>query len=228
MEFTETLLSIEKNLFLFLNSYHTPFWDSFMWVYTSKYVWIPLVVVLFSVFVYRIKWKEAVLLVACAVLVGVLCDQISVSIIKPLVERLRPSHHPELQYCVEIVNNYRGGRYGFVSAHAANGFGIALFTSLIFRIRKYTYISFLWATISSYSRIYLGVHFISDVVGGMIVGLIVGWGMYYLYITGRRYILKVPEECLKVSVISKLRVNILSYSILVIICSILIYAAMDY
>lgn len=168
MSLVEKILPYERELFLWLNDHHTPpYWDTFMWLYSGKVIWLPLAVVALVVFVYKVKWREALLIIICAVLVGMLCDYFSANIIKPFFERLRPTHHPDFQSFVEIVNDYRGGgRYGFISNHAANGFGIVVFTSLLFRYRYFTLTMVLWATTTAYSRIYLGVHFISDVVGG--------------------------------------------------------------
>lgn len=195
-----------------------------MWIYSGKLIWLPLVIVCFFIFVYKIKWQEAVLLILSMVLVGVLCDQSSASLIKPFFERLRPSHHPDFEYCVEIVKGYRGGRYGFVSSHAANGFGVVTFTSLLLRYRWHTIVIIFWALLTSYSRIYLGVHFISDIAGGMIVGVISGFIVYYVYLACRRYVLKVPSDQLKVSVISQQRAQILIATILGTILCIAIYS----
>ena len=113
-EFAEDLLPIERDFFLWLNDAHTSYWDVFMFIYSGKLIWVPLVVVCLGVFVYKVKWQEALVLVFCAVLVGVLCDQISASVIKPMFERLRPSHHPDFRDLVELVRDKRGGRYGFI------------------------------------------------------------------------------------------------------------------
>ena len=221
----EALLPYERNLFLWLNDMHASYWDVFMWIYSGKAIWIPLVVSCFIIFVYKVKWKEAVLVILCAALVGLLCDQVSVGIIKPFFERLRPTHHPDFKNFVEIVHGYRGGRLGFVSAHAANGFGVVVFSSLLFRYRPYTIAITLWALITCYSRIYLGVHFITDILGGIIVGGLVGLLVYYIYIAGRQYILKIPKEDLRKPVFSRLRARFLIGTIITLVVSIAIYSA---
>lgn len=225
MSLVERILPYERNLFLWLNDQHTSYWDVFMWIYSGKLVWLPLAIVAIGVFVYKIKWKEALLLLLCAVLVGVLCDYVSSSLIKPFFERLRPTHHPDFQNYVDTVRNYRGGKYGFISNHAANGFGIVAFTSLLFRYKYYTITVLLWACITGYSRIYLGVHFVSDVVGGAIWGALVGISMYYVYLTSRKYILKVPKEEFEIPVYTKVRAQILMCTIWVLVISIAIYSA---
>jgi undecaprenyl-diphosphatase len=90
---------------------------------------------------------------------------------KPYFGRLRPSHDPALDGLVHIVNDYRGGLYSFASSHAANAFGVSFFLWLT--VRKslgWIWIMFIWATIFSYSRIYLGVHYPADIVVGALLG----------------------------------------------------------
>lgn len=225
MSFVEKILPYERNLFLWLNDHHTAYWDTFMFLYSGKLIWLPLVIVAFGVFVFKIKWKEALVLLLCAALIGLLCDYVSGALIKPYFERFRPTHHPDFKEFVDIVNGYRGGRYGFISNHAANGFGIVTFTSLLFRYRYLTIAMIIWATTTAYSRIYLGVHFISDVVGGAVWGTIIGFLVYYIYLTSRQYILKVPKEELKTPIYSKGRAKIIILTIILTIIYIAIHSA---
>lgn len=225
MSLVEKILPFERDLFLWLNGHHTEYWDNFMYLYSGKAIWLPLAAVSLFVFVYKIKWKEAVLVLACAVLVGLFCDYISAEFIKPYFERLRPTHHPDFAALVETVNGQKGGKYGFISNHAANGFGVAVLSSLLFRNKFYTLTIFLWALTTAYSRIYLGVHFISDVVGGAIWGSLIGFLAYYIYLTSRRHILKVPEEELKTPVYSAVRSYAIVGTIWLTILFIFIYSA---
>lgn len=224
MSLVERILPYEREFFLWLNDPHTAYFDVFMWIYSGKLIWVPLAVIALGVFVYKTKWKEALLVIICAVFLGLLCDLISAQVIKPFFERLRPTHHPDFSAVVEIVNNYRGGRYGFISNHAANGFGIVAFTSLLFKYRYYTITILLWAVTTGYSRIYLGVHFFSDVIGGAIWGTMAGVFVYYIYLTSRKYILKVPDEELKVPVYSKDRAKILICTIILSVLFIAVYS----
>jgi undecaprenyl-diphosphatase len=180
----EQELDYERNTFLMLNGGHSPFEDQFYWLFSGKIVWIPVVLVFIAVLFYKNKnhWKEAALILLAIVLLVTLCDQFVSGFCKPFFHRFRPTHHPEFMNDVQTVFNYRGGKYGFISGHAANGFGFLTFTALIFRYKIYTFAVFLWAAITAYSRIYLGVHFISDIVGGMFAGVFIGWIMYRLYI----------------------------------------------
>ena len=102
-------------------------------------------------------------------------------ILKPWVARLRPTHNPEIADLIHTVNGYRGGRYGFVSSHAANAATFVTFTALVFRNRFYTILLTLWAFLTAYSRVYLGVHYVGDVLCGALVGVLVGVGVYAVF-----------------------------------------------
>ncbi|HOK51438.1 MAG: phosphatase PAP2 family protein [Bacteroidales bacterium] len=177
------LNQFDTQLFLWLNQLHAPWLDPIMWFFSLTKVWIPFYLLLAGWIVYYYRRMSWVILIAIGLNIF-LSDRISSGIIKPAVCRLRPSHEPSLQHRVHIVNDYRGGKYGFVSSHAANSFALAMFLSLLFKRRRWIILFFLWAFLVSYSRIYLGVHYPGDIVGGALVGigcsLIVFWGLRHL------------------------------------------------
>lgn len=175
----DTLIQLDKELFMWFNSHNTPFWDVVMMFFTRKEFWIPLYLLLLYQ-IYKVKGKEAIYWILGAFLLVFLCDQISTRLFKDVFERFRPSHDPSLEGVVNLVSGYKGGRFGFVSSHATNSFGFALFTSLLFRNKLYTFFIFTWSLLVVYTRIYLGVHFPGDIIGGMILGLILGYGVYRL------------------------------------------------
>jgi undecaprenyl-diphosphatase len=171
MELIHSLNTWDTNLFLALNGCHSVFFDRFMSVFSGKFVWIPLY--LSVLYVVIKQWKnEAVWIVLALVLCIVISDQVASGLIKHLVQRPRPSHNESLNAVIHLVNGYRGGMYGFVSSHASNSIGFALLSSLIFRQKLYVYVLFLWAVVTSYSRIYLGVHYPLDILGGDVVGVL--------------------------------------------------------
>ncbi|MDR0834304.1 MAG: phosphatase PAP2 family protein [Candidatus Symbiothrix sp.] len=178
----EQELVVERGLFFFLNGHHTAFWDDFFWLVSDKWAWVPFYACFLFVFAYKKHWKELVPVLLALALVIVLCDQIASGWVKPFVHRFRPTHHPDFQNLVQTVRDYRGGTYGFFSSHAANAFGLAVFTSLLFKNRKFTCTMLLFAGLTGYSRLYLGVHFVSDVVVGALVGSGVAWLIYTVYV----------------------------------------------
>lgn len=185
-ELVESILPHERELFLFLNGGHTVFWDHVMWIISKTNIWFPFYGLVILFLFYKTPWKQAALSLLFFVLMAVLCDQISSGLFKPFFERLRPTHHPDFKDYVTIVNGYRANGFSFISGHATNSLGFAVFLSLLYRHRWVTVIAFIWALSISYSRIYLGVHFISDVVTGMLVGTLVGLFSYSLLIALRK------------------------------------------
>jgi undecaprenyl-diphosphatase len=180
-EFVESLLPLERNLFFALNGSDSMYLDNIMWTLSGRFVWIPLFLFILIIFFYKMPWKSALIVSVFFILVLVLSDQVSSSLFKPLFERFRPTHHPDFKDLVDIVNGYRGGRFGFISGHATNAFGLSVFLSLIFKNRLVTLSTLLWATLNSYTRIYLGVHFISDIIAGALVGTILALILYWFY-----------------------------------------------
>ena len=156
-----------------------------MWLYSGKAVWLPLAAFILIVLLYKKKWRESILILLAIVLVVTFCDQFASHVCKPIFTRFRPTHHPDFMDQVKTVFDYRGGKYGFISSHAANAFGFATFMSLLFRYRLFTWTIFLWAALTAYTRVYLGVHFISDIVPGAIAGVFFGWLVYWLYVKVR-------------------------------------------
>ncbi|HNX88335.1 MAG TPA: phosphatase PAP2 family protein [Paludibacteraceae bacterium] len=180
MDFIQTLDSIDKQWLLVLNNDYPDFWDGLMYGISNKFTWIPFYIALIFILIKYLKRKSFLIILALIICI-LLADQISSGLIKDMVHRLRPSRNPEIENMVCLLKGYRGGKYGFVSSHAANSFGLALLTSLFFKNRKYTISVLIWATLVSFSRIYLGVHYPGDVIGGALVGAGVAFLVYLLF-----------------------------------------------
>src|SRR5690554_2562697 len=177
----DSLLPLERDLFFALNGSDSQFLDNAMWTLSGRFIWIPLFLFILFIFFYKTSRKGAFIVALFFILLFVLSDQISSSLFKPFFERFRPTHHPDFTDLVDTVNNYRGGRYGFISGHATNSFGLAVFVSMVFKHRAVTAITLLWALLNSYTRVYLGVHFVSDIVAGIVVGSLVALLVYEAY-----------------------------------------------
>ena len=175
-----TLIDLDTQLFLFLNGLHNEAFDSIMAWISGKTTWWPFYLLLLLYLGWTRRWQLIPIIFFIA-LVVTLADQTSVHLFKEVFERLRPCHEPALKEAVHIVNGRCGGMYGFVSSHAANTFAVAMLLLLIQRKRWFTALMLTWAAIVSYSRIYLGVHYPGDVLGGAVLGVLCGLLVYLLF-----------------------------------------------
>jgi undecaprenyl-diphosphatase len=167
-------------LFLLVNGWHSPFFDQIMYHISARLTWVPFYVVLLYGVIKKAgkHWWVAILAIALLIL---LADQLSVHCFKNVFLRYRPCHNLNLLGQVHLVNEHCGGQYGFVSSHASNFFAIATFFSLFFKYRWITLGLYTAALLTIYSRVYLGVHYPTDVAVGAALGALVGFGVYHLY-----------------------------------------------
>lgn len=179
----EEIIHFDKQLLLAVNGSDSVFLDYVVLMLTNAKTWIPLYLGLFYVIVktHGRNLREILLILAAAGLCVLLAGTIDDTIVKPLVARWRPTHDPEIGALVDVVNGYRGGNYGFFSAHASNTFSIAMFFSLLMRHRLFVCFMVAWSLINCWTRLYLGVHYPGDITVGLLWGALVGFSVYRLY-----------------------------------------------
>jgi len=177
----EFLQRIDNGLLLRINHFNAPWLDQCMWVLSSKWINFPLAILILALLKSQFSWRKTGILFLLTLVVVSLTDVISTQLFKDYFERLRPSHDPSIHsflrfYMIAPENPYLGGQYGFVSSHAANL--AALFVFLLPYLKKYSFSIYalgIYVFLVAYSRVYLGVHFPSDVFCGAMLGAFIGW-----------------------------------------------------
>ena len=167
----EEIIQFDKQLLLMVNGSDSLFLDYLILTLTNALTWIPLYAsLLYVVIKTNLNVREVFLILLAAGLCVLLAGTVDDEIVKPLVARWRPTHDPQIGSLVDVVNGYRGGNYGFFSAHAANTFSLAVFFSLLMRQRLLTIFLVGWSLINCYTRLYLGVHYPGDITVGLLWG----------------------------------------------------------
>ena len=178
----EELIHFDKELLLWFNGSNSLFLDSLIMTLTNAKTWIPLYLALFYVVIKsNTSVRDILLVVAGAGLCVLLAGTIDDTIVKPLVGRWRPGRDPEIGMLVDTVDGYRGGRYGFFSAHACNTFSVAIFFYWLVRSRVLTGMLLFWSLLNCWTRLYLGVHYPGDILVGLIWGFCAATIVYYFY-----------------------------------------------
>ncbi|MCT4665600.1 MAG: phosphatase PAP2 family protein [Flavobacteriales bacterium] len=169
----EELLSIDKEIFIYLNNLGTETWDGFWLFITNKYTMIGFYV-LMMYFMYKKFGKKFWIPLLFTILCAALSDRISVDLFKEVFKRLRPTHDPSMDGLFRALQG-KGGPYTFVSSHATNVFAMSFWLYHLLK-KDFPFLKwlFLGATIVAYSRIYVGKHYPLDLIGGALLGLIIG------------------------------------------------------
>lgn len=181
-----SLNQVDQSWLLAINGQHNSFFDPFMFWISDKWIWFPMyVAIIYSII--KQKHGETIFIAVGIALTILLCDQFASGLCKPFFQRLRPCQDPVIGSMVHTVCGFKCDLYGFMSSHAANTFGLAIFTSLLFKDKYFNVMIWGWALLNCYSRMYLGVHYPGDIICGALVGLLFGWlcFMFYRFLINR-------------------------------------------
>lgn len=178
MSVLDTILSLDKELFVYLNGLGNENWDTFWMTVTNQLSWIPLYILFLILIFKQLGWKKGLILVVFSALLVTFSDQFS-NLMKNSFERLRPNRDPSINEFIRILKNNKS--FSFISGHATTSTAVTLFMHLTLRkYYKYTLLFFIWPILFAYSRIYIGVHFPLDIICGALFGMLIGLLFYVL------------------------------------------------
>jgi len=178
--------NLDQSVFLLINGNHSPFWDEIMIFFTQAYTWAAFFIIFLFFIFKKYKLKKGLVILLVLIIAITFSDQFS-TVVKEIVRRFRPSHEPSIEYMVHSALK-KGGLYGFFSAHASTSMVMAVFSSLIFRNKTYNLLVFSWLFLIGYTRIYLGMHYPLDVMGGWVVGAIIGYAIYKIILSLEKHL----------------------------------------
>lgn len=176
------IIAFDKLLLSSFNGSDSLFLNHFFLDFTSGFTWIPLYVALFYlVMKNNEKWSRIFLIMFTIGVCMLLSYSLNNAFTKPYIGRLRPSLDPSMVGIVRLVNGYTAEGFSFFSAHACNTFAVATFFTLLVRSKILSAFLFLWAAFSVWTRLFLGVHYFSDIVVGTVVGMLLASLCYLAY-----------------------------------------------
>ena len=175
--------TIDQQLLFWMNGSDSLFTDGVMTTLTAGTTWIPLYIALFYLVLKNNETMAQVLLtIGCAAACVLVTAGITNLVIKPLVARPRPCDDPLIKYAVDVVSGVSAGNYSFFSAHAANTSALVMFLALLIRNKLFIVAMIIWSLLNCYTRLYLGVHYPSDILCGLLFGSLMGFMAYVVYL----------------------------------------------
>lgn len=181
----EKIIALDKKLLVFLNGLGSSTYDNLWLIITKQAYWTPFFLFLAYLLYKKIGIKKLGIVILFIAFI-LLCCNTSVEFFKATFQRLRPCNDPEIKDIIRIV--HQSDTYSFFSGHASNSMATMMFLFLILKkYYKYIFLIFLYPLIFAYSRIYLGVHFPTDILTGYVFGAIFGFVFYKIY---QKYFIK--------------------------------------
>lgn len=172
--------AIDENILFFFQSIHNDVLNAIFWSISEGWVFIPLW--LFALYkIYQQHPSKNYLKIVFMVAISIALSDQTANVFKYRIKRLRPTHNEMYQDKIHLVNNYKGGTYGFYSAHASNSASIAILALLLIKHSRWKYLMLIYPLLSGTSRMYLAVHYFSDVLVGWIMGILIGWIIYKVF-----------------------------------------------
>ena len=176
------LLDVDRYILSFFNGSESVFVDGVVTILTSGFTWVLLYLVLFYIVIKNNDTMSQIgITIGCVLLCLLFADGLADGIVKPLVARPRPLNDPFIKHTIDIVAGSYDRQYSFFSAHAANTFSLAIFFSLLFRRKAITVVLVAWSLLNCWTRLYMGMHYPSDIVVGLLWGFCVGGGVCSLF-----------------------------------------------
>lgn len=177
----EFLFNLDRDILIFFNNLGTESWDGFWLLVTKQLNWIPIFLIILYLVFTQYGWKHSLLIILMIALLLLITDQTTNHLFKFRFERLRPSSNPDLDGLIRAVKTSH--TFSFISGHASNSMAACFFLYTVLKSRvKYIEIMFLWPLIFAYSRIYLGLHYPSDIIVGYIWGIVTALLVLKLYV----------------------------------------------
>jgi undecaprenyl-diphosphatase len=175
----DIIIQKDKELLIFLNNLGSEQWDSFWLIITNQFSWTPLFLFMFYLIFKTFGWKKGGFVIVSLIVLVAFSDQF-VNLIKDSVERLRPNNDPEIKHLLRHLKNPQS--FSFISGHATTSTFFSVFMILLLREKyKYIYLILLFPLVFAYSRLYLGVHFPIDISLGILTGVLLANGYYFLF-----------------------------------------------